>query len=195
MIEVDYYPELSEVLENTIKANISDPNITVKALYLPEYGSNIRSFLAKYLESDGVIVSDSLRLYAEDVPKLRTDIIVLLDNPTTNKFQIIVVEAKLLGAAGLTELSQLIGYCLVTKAGYGLLINVNGGASNELTTILNQDLDLTKIERKLTHQPFETTHKIGVMTYSSETRNLSYIPTSALKSLPQVIQEIVDAIG
>lgn len=195
MIEVDYYPELSEVLENTIKANVNDPNIHIKALYLPEYGSNIRSFLAKYLGEQGVVASDTLKRYAEDVPKLRTDIIVVLDNPKTNKFQIIVVEAKLLGSAGLTELSQLIGYCLVTKASHGLLINVNGGASNELTTILNQDLDLTKIERKLTHEPFETTHKIGVMTYSSETRNISYIPTSALKSLPQVIQEIVEAIG
>lgn len=118
-----------------------------------------------------------------------------MDNPATNKFQIIIVEAKLLGSAGLTELSQLIGYCLVTKAGFGLLINVNGGASNELATILNQDLDLTKIQRKLTHEPFEITHKIGVMSYSSETKNLSYIPTSALKSLPQVIEEIVTSIS
>lgn len=195
MNEVAYYPELAACLESTIKANLNNPSINVKGLYLPEYGSQIRAFLHRYISENEGTVSESLKVFAEDVPKLRTDIVMLLDNPSTNKFEMIIIEAKLLGSAGLTELSQLIGYSLVTKIKYGLLININGGASNELAHILETDLDLARIERTISDEPFSITHKIGMMTYSSETANLSSIETSSVKSLPQLVEEIEASIS
>ncbi|HMH70258.1 MAG TPA: hypothetical protein VK502_02570 [Candidatus Saccharimonadales bacterium] len=195
MNEVAYYPELAEYLEKTIKANLTNSSIIVKGLYLPEYGSQVRSFLSHYISQNKENVSESLKLFAQDVPKLRTDIVILLDNPSTNKFEMIIIEAKLLGSAGLTELSQLIGYSLVTKIKYGLLINIKGGASNELAHILETDLDLALVDRKLTDPPYEVIHKIGMMTYNPDTANLTSIETSSVKSLPQLVQEIESSIG
>jgi len=195
MNEVAHYPQLAESLETAVKANLRATDVQVKVLYLREHGNDIRSFLAHYIQTDGVVASEALKTYAADVPKLRTDLAVLLDNPATNKFSLIIIEAKLLGSAGLTQLSQLIGYCLVTRAPYGLMVNINGGASGELTTILNVDQDIARIQRTLSGPPHEITHKIGFLTYSTETKNLSYVPTSSVTSLPQVVAEIEESLA
>lgn len=195
MNEVAYYPELALCLEEIIRANLTNDDITVRCFYLPNDGHNIRSYLEGYLSDSNHLASRALQEFALDVPKIRTDLAILVDNPVTNKFKIILVEAKLLGSAGLTELSQLIGYCLVTKVTYGILVNINGGVSNELAHILTTDEDVMKIERKLAVEDQSITHKIGVMTYHPQTRNLSYIPTSAINSLPQVIEEIESSIS
>jgi hypothetical protein len=195
MNEVSYYPELSKQLEIVINANLSNGDITVRALYLPFDGSNVRSYLDKYINTPGVNASDSLRQYAIDVPKLRTDVVLVLDNPVTNRFKLVIVEVKLLGSAGLTELSQLIGYSLVTKAEYGLLINVNGGISNELASIMSTDKDLTYIERHLNDTNEQTTTSIGVMSYTQDTYNFEYFPTQAIKSLPHLVETIQNQIS
>lgn len=190
MKEVDYYPELAVRLEEVISANISDNDINIKAMYLPAYGSQIREFLSKYIASNPNNVSESLREFAKDVPKLRTDMIVLADNPTTNKFTIIIIEVKLLNSAGLSELSQLIGYNLVSKIRYGILINVGGGVSSELQDILITDKDVTEIERKISVSPYAQLHKIGVMSYLPTTKNLDYVETLSGVSIPSLANEI-----
>jgi len=195
MNEVDYYPELSKQLETVIIANLSNGDIKVKALYLPFDGSNVRSYLDKYLNTPHVNASDSLRHYAIDVPKLRTDVVLVFDNPVTNQFKLVIVEVKLLGSAGLSELSQLIGYSLVTKAEYGLLINVNGGVSNELASIMSIDKDLTYIERLINDTDKQTTTSIGVMSYTHDTYNFEYFPTQAIKSLPHLVETIQNQIS
>lgn len=190
MNEVAYYPELAKHLEVAITANLTDSSVNIKALYLPTFGSNIRSFLASYLADHALDASDALRKYSLDVPKIRTDIAVVFDNPKTNKFQILLIEAKLLGSAGLTQLSQLLGYCLVTKAEYGLLINIGGGISNELADIIAFDKDVIKIDRTLKAPPFKILHKIGIMSYIPATNGFQYYPTESVGSLPQVVGEI-----
>lgn len=190
MNEVSYYPELASSLEDAVRANISDADINVKALFLPTYGNNIRDYLQKYIDSNKNNVSNSLIDFAKSVPKVRTDIILLFDNPVTDKFTIVIVEVKLLNSAGLSEFSQLIGYNLVTKIEYGILVNVGGGISSDLNSILLTDADITKIERIISTPPYKQMHKIGVMSYNSTTKNLDYVETLTGVSIPKLVSEI-----
>lgn len=190
MKEVDYYPELAERLEEVISANISNPDINIKAMFLPNYGSQIREFLSRYIADNQDNVSKKLVDFAKDVPKLRTDMVVLADNPKTNKFTIVIIEVKLLNSAGLSELSQLIGYNLVSKIQYGILVNVGGGVSKELQDILITDEDVTEIERKISISPYKQLHKIGVMSYIPTTKNLDYVETLSGVSIPSLTSEI-----
>ena len=175
-----------DCIERIIKSNISSPHIVIKALYLPEYGNNIRSYLDYYIKTSERNVSRALAEYAKDVPKIRTDIIVLADNPRQNKFVITILEVKLLGSMGLSELSQLIGYGLVAKTKYGVLVNINGGISSDLRKILLTDKDITNIKRKLEQSPFEQTYKTGVMSYNPNTKALDYIETLSGITIPKL---------
>ena len=195
MNEVSYYPELASSLEETIKANLSSNDINVKALYLPTYGNNIRDYLVYYVEHNKGNVSKSLEVFLKDVPKVRTDTIVLFDNPKTDKFTIVIVEVKLLNSAGLSEFSQLIGYNLVTKIEYGILVNVGGRISTDLNSILISDADVTKIERIISTPPYKQMHKIGVMSYNPSTKNLDYIETLTGVSIPKLVQEIENKLS
>lgn len=195
MNEVSYYPELASSLEEAIKANLSNENINIQALYLPTFGNNIRDYLDYYIEHNKGNVSNSLIDFSKDIPKVRTDTIVLFDNPTTDKFTIVIVEVKLLSSAGLSEFSQLIGYNLVTKIEYGILVNVGGRVSTDLNSILISDADVTKIERIISTPPYKQMHKIGVMSYNPTTKNLDYIETLTGVSIPKLVQEIENKLS
>ena len=193
--EVSYYPELADSIEQIIKSNISSSSINIKALYLPKNGSNIRSYLEDYIKFNENNVSQSLVEYAKDVPKVRTDIIILADNPTTNKFSIVILEVKLLGSMGLSELSQLIGYGLVTKIKYGILVNIKGGISSDLRNILLTDRDITDIKRSLEKPPFEQLYKTGVMSYNPDTRGFDYIETLSEITIPRLASAIEEELA
>ena len=64
------------------------------------------------------------------------------------KFEIVILEIKLRETVGLNQWSQLIGYNLVSNAKYGLLININAGASERLKRILTFDVDNIKNSTK-----------------------------------------------
>lgn len=190
MKEVDYYPQLATSLEKVFLSNIINNDINVKALYLPDYGSQVRSFLTKYIEMNSGNVSEALIEFSRDVPKLRTDIVMVFDNPKTNKFKLIVVEVKLVSSAGLSELSQLIGYTLVTNIEYGLLVNINGGISSELKDILLTDIEMSKIQRLHSKSLERTEYGYGVLAYTSSTQNLEYIETLSNNSIPGLTRQL-----
>ncbi len=194
MNEVAYYPEIAVALEREITANLNGSAINVKVAYLPTYGSQLRQFLAAYIEQ-ATETSAALQVFARDVPKIRTDLAIILDNPSKNAFEIVIVEAKLVSSAGLSELSQLIGYSLVSKTKYGLLLNINSGISNDLSMILETDADIVNIDRRLVNSDESSVHKFGVVKYSSETKQISNFPTRSVRSLATMIEEIEDRIS
>lgn len=195
MNEVSYYPQLAESLENIFSSNLTNSSINMKALYLPEHGSQVRSFLKKYIEMNPGNVSESLIKFSLDVPRLRTDIVILFDNPKTNKFKLVIVEVKLVTSAGLSELSQLIGYSLVTKIEYGVLVNINGSISSELKDILLTDIDISKIQRLDSKSSNKTEYKYSVLGYNSNTNNFNYIETLSRSSIPSLTEQLENEIS
>jgi hypothetical protein len=130
--EVDFYEEMAKDMAVQFESNLGnmDGLYVVKSL-IGEISSSLRT-----LFSNGYDAGTPLRDYAIKSHKLHLDVSIVIENKRNNKFEIIIFEVKKVKALGLGELSQLIGYCLVSKAKYGILVNVDKNISGEFSTIL-----------------------------------------------------------
>lgn len=93
-----------------------------------------------------------------------------------------------MSSAGLKEWSLLVGYCLVSGAKYGLLINIDNGASERLSEILFSERHLSYIQTLVNDNNCE--HCLGFMQWNSLTQNLEYCNLGFLRSLSALSKEI-----
>jgi len=187
-LEVDYYPEIAEALIKQIKSNLSeDLNVEVLSLV-----GEVRSALLTLI-ANGYDAGELLKEYSQQVHRLYLDVSVVLENKDNGKFEIVIFEIKKVKKLGLAELSQLIGYCLVSKVKFGVLVNVDTALSQNFSIILDDDTDLTHITRVIDGK--EINHELGVMIWNSETMNFEYTNSGAVKSLPHLIEKLSDNLG
>ena len=184
--EVEYYEEIAMELANIIRSNLPDNNFVVKPL-IGEVSSGLRTLIA-----NGYEAGDLLRNYSKSVHKLHLDISIIIENLTTGKFEVIIFEVKRVKNLGLSELSQLIGYCLVSKSKFGILINVDTAVSREFSVILDGDKDLTEIVRIIDSN--EIKHCFGVMVWNSVTLKIEYTNSGSIKSIPQLVEQVINNI-
>ena len=97
-----------------------------------------------------------------------------------------ILEIKRGKTVGLKEWSQLVGYCLVSGAKYGLLVNINNGVSKPLFDILSTQKQLSRIETKVKEKT--CTHHLGCMCWDSLTRDFEYCNLGFIKSLSNLSQ-------
>jgi hypothetical protein len=185
-IEVDYYNEIAKSLVNTVVANLDNSKFVVKIL-IGEISSGLRTLIA-----NGYEAGDLLKTFSKNVHKLHLDISLLVENKENGKFELVIFEVKRTKKLGLQQLSQLIGYCLVSKCKFGVLINVDNSVSGEFSVILDGDKDLTKITRIVNQEEIE--HEFGVMVWNSKTQKISYTEAGEIKTIPQLTQKIVNSI-
>lgn len=181
--ETDFYPEISRYLVSEISSNFSNPQQYHVAAVMGE----LRKNLILHIHQTGVGGS-ALREYAEGLADLQTDIGILILNLETLDFEILLIEVKLESTVGLTQLSQLVGYCLVSGATLGLLVNVGGGSSSGLKNKLTRDPELSRITRQVAHGKLE--HKLGLMYWNPATLRLEYSNLGALRNISDIVAEI-----
>lgn len=188
MIEVDHYEEIAQALLEIFRANMpADSKYVVSAL-IWEISSWLRTLIANWYNAWG-----ALEDYSRSVHRLHLDISILIENTENGKFEIVIFEIKKAERIWLTELSQLIGYCLVSKCEFGVLVNVDNSVSSEFSIILNADKDLTQITRLVDGQ--ELVHKFWVMIWDSITKKFTYLEAKTpLNTLPKLIQMIESAL-
>ncbi len=180
--EVDFYEEIASEIVNQIKSHLTSTNHTIRPL-IGEIGSGLRTLIA-----NGYNAGSLLKGYSRSVHRLHLDISIVIENTTTGKFEIIIFEVKRVNKLGLGELSQLIGYCLVSKAKYGILINIDKNVSTEFSIIIDGDDDLTDIIRIIDNKKLR--HRFGVMIWNSCTFKVEYTNSGAIKSIPQLVEEV-----
>jgi PD-(D/E)XK nuclease superfamily len=187
--ETDHYEEMAKELALQFESNLINLNKTyvIKPL-IGEIQSGLRTLIV-----NGYDAGDLLRTYTKQSHKLHLDISIVIENKISGKFEIVIFEVKKVQSLGLAELSQLIGYCLVSKAKYGILVNVDKSVSSQFSTILEADKDLTNIIRFI--DKTEMTHRLGVMIWNSKTLNIEYTNSGSIKTMPQLISLIEDALA
>ncbi len=185
--EIDYYEEIALELVNQFESNLVDRECVVKPL-IGEISSGLRTLIA-----NGYTVGDLIKEYSKSVHKLHLDISILVENKRSGKFEIIVFEIKKVNSLGLSELSQLIGYCLVSKAKFGVLINIDKAVSREFSIILDGDKDLTEIARIVNGERID--HKFAVMVWNSSTMRIEYTDSGAIRSIPDLINMVEEALS
>lgn len=185
--EVDYYEEIAIELVKQFEANLLGDVYIVKPL-IGEISSGLRTLIANGYDA-GVL----LREYSKSVHKLHLDISILIENTETGKFEVIIFEIKRVSNLGLSELSQLIGYCLVSKSKFGILINVDKAVSREFSIILDGDKDLTEIVRLIDNEQLH--HKFGVMVWNASTLKIEYTNSGSIKSIPQLVEMVEESLA
>ena len=138
---------------------------------------------------DNQIEVPSILEFARTAPPLSLDIFALVTDGS--HFEMLIIEVKLLNSVGLSELSQLIGYCIVSNSQYGLLINIDGFESSRLTDIIVNEPDVTHIVRSLDGWTKRVDHRIGVMQWDSCTKNITYSGHGFIKSIPKLCEELL----
>lgn len=166
--EVSYYPEIMDFIKTQIESNFraSQNPLTVYCKT-----GELKKGLAEII-SENEITTQSIIDFANNTPPLSLDIFALITDG--RDYELLIIEVKLLDNVGLSQLSQLIGYCIVSNAQYGLLVNVNGGESQRLVDLLSNEPDVTYIRRILSHDNRLVEHNLGVMEWDSEMQNLYY---------------------
>lgn len=182
--EESYYPEIMSFIKSQIESNFRAAKNPLK-VYCKT--GELKRGLHEIITENG-ITTQSIIDFAESTPPLSLDIFGLITDGTD--FELLIVEVKLLRAVGLQQLSQLIGYCIVSNAQYGLLINVNGEESPRLLNLLSNEPDVTFIRRMLAFRDRLVEHNLGVMEWDSATQNVQYTGCGRIKTLSSLCEQL-----
>lgn len=183
--EVSHYPEITKYIEAQIKSNLLANGVTGIDVFWKsgELKTKLKELIDEYPAQ-----CECLRTFCQNTNPLNLDIFGVITNGA--KFEIIILEVKLLKSVGLSEWSQLLGYNIVSDAKYGLLINIDGGASSRLTAILASCVDASKVVRKKNNGE-EVNHLLGFMQWNTITQNFEYSTLGQLWSLSALSRELL----
>ncbi len=181
--EVSYYPEIQRFIEAQLKSNFRARNHRELNVFwgIGELKSNLQRIIRDNME-----VCNCVRDFAQRTPPLNLDIFALITDGI--QFELLILEVKLMNSAGLKEWSQLVGYCLVSSAKYGLLINIDNGASPRLAQILSTEHHLSCIET-IVHGN-QQDHYLGFMQWDSLTQSFEYSNLGLIKTLSDLSNRI-----
>lgn len=182
--EVSYYPEIMDYIEAQLKSNFrANCNRDLQVYWkIGELKSRLNEILEEHPELDSCLGS-----FARKVPPLSLDIFAVITDG--EHFELLILEIKLVKAVGLSEWSQLVGYCIVSDARFGLLINIDAGASPRLNNLLQTDISVSKIIRKKESE--DVVHELGFMSWDSLTNNFEYSNIGEIWSLSELSDRIV----
>ncbi len=181
--EVSYYPEIQQFIEAQLKSNFTASN--KRKLYVFWGIGELKSNLQRIIR-ENPMECECATQFANRVPPLNLDIFGLITDG--EKFELLILEIKLVKSAGLSEWSQLVGYCLVAGAKYGLLINIDNGGSSRLHQMLQTERHISNINTMVNDNPQE--HQLGFMKWDSLTHNFEYTNLGAIKSLSDLSNRI-----
>ena len=181
--EISYYSEIQRFIEAQLKSNfLAERHYELSVFWgIGELKINLQRIIRENPDKCQCVTN-----FARSVPPLNLDIFALITDGL--KFEILILEVKLMNSAGLKEWSQLVGYCLVSGAKYGLLINIDNGASERLSEILSSERYVSHIQTIVNDEVRE--HCLGFMQWNSLTQNFEYSNLGFLRSLSALSKEI-----
>jgi hypothetical protein len=184
--EVAHYPEIMAFIEKQINSNFRAREIQSVSIYWKqgELTSKIAEIIKEHPET-----SDCLLSYSHATPPLNVDIFAIVTDG--ERFEIVILEIKKSASIGLAEWSQLLGYCVVSGAKYGLLVNIDGEASDRLTGILAADANVSRVVRKKANGK-EVEHLLGFMRWNATTKNFEYSNLGSVRSLSRLSEMLAE---
>jgi hypothetical protein len=180
--EEDYYIEILDFFKQQLISNLKA--LGKEYIVIGKIGELSRGL--RELINAGEIQCQSLIDYAKSIPPLNLDIFFIIING--EKFEILVLEIKKVHAVGLNELSQLIGYSIISNAKMGILINIDATGSRRMFDIMVNEPDISHIIRK--YKKDWTEHFIGLMKWNSLTMKIEYTGVGNISTIPVLCQKI-----
>jgi len=186
--EVSYYPEIQSFIEAQLKSNFRAGSHRDLHVFwgIGELKANLQRIMSEHPTECACVENFSKR-----VPPLNLDIFALITDG--RKFELLILEVKLVKSAGLSEWSQLVGYCLVSGAKYGLLVNIENGGSSRLMQMLQTERHISHIHTTVNSESRE--HLLGFMQWDSLTQNFEYSNLGVIKSLSDLSNKLIAEFG
>jgi|LSQX01.2.fsa_nt_gb hypothetical protein len=184
--EISYYPEITTFIESQLKSNFRAQNKNDIHIFwkIGEFTSKLDELI-----KENPCICECIIPFWKKTPPLNLDIFGVVTDG--NKFEIIILEVKLRSNVGLSEWSQLLGYSVVSDAKYGLLVNIDAGASKRLVDILARETDASKITRVKNNG--ETINQLmGFMQWNSKTHNFEYSNLGQLWSISALSDALLE---
>lgn len=183
--EVSYYQEIQNFIEAQIKSNFQAKHHKELNVFwgIGELKTNLQRIISEDTEK-----CNCVKKFAQSVPPLNLDIFALITDGI--QFEILILEIKLMNSVGLKEWSQLVGYCLVSGAKYGLLVNIDNGASPRLSHILSEKNHISNIQTIVDGANQE--HCLGFMQWDSLTKSFEYSNLGMIKSLSELSDHLAN---
>lgn len=184
--ELSFYNEIQQFIGAQLQSNIRTKRLEGLKVFwgIGELKARLTSIVRAHPEKCACVNS-----FLRTTPPLNLDIFALITNG--KHFELLILEVKLLKSAGLKEWSQLVGYCLVSGAKYGLLINIDGDASSRLREILSTTAHLSCIETTVNGHC--QSHHLGFMQWDSVTKDFQYSNLGEIKSLSSLCERICES--
>lgn len=182
--EVSYYTEIQGFIEVQLKSNFkAGSNKDLHVFWgIGELKTNLQRIIAEH-PFECACAED----FSKQVPPLSLDIFALVTDK--QRFELLILEVKLVRSAGLSEWSQLLGYCLVSGAKYGLLLNIDNSGSPRLMQMLHTEKHISHINTIVNGETRE--HLLGFMQWNSLTQNFEYSNLGVIKSLSDLSNRLV----
>lgn len=184
MKEVDFYPEIASYFSENMQANFDcyqNRKLNVYFAHTQTLERGLKSIISTYSLS-----IKKLDDFVAKAPPLFLDIFGIVTDGID--FELVILEIKYVHAVGLTELSQLVGYSMVSSSTYGFLINVDGRPSPYLQTILatNDTISdiVTDYNGNIQH------HYFNVMEWDSISKNIRYTTYGKICSISSLCESI-----
>lgn len=177
--ETSYYPEIQTFIEQQLASNFRAAKHHDLHVYwgIGELKKNMLRIIRENPDICACMTS-----FADRLPPLDLDIFAVITD--ASNFELLILEVKRMNSVGLKEWSQLLGYCLVSGAKYGLLVNIDNGASERLSDILITEGHLSLI-RTIIDSSYRN-HYLGCMSWDSRTHDFIYNNLGYIKSLSQL---------
>lgn len=182
--EVSYYPEIQRFIEAQLKSNfLVRSNRELHVFWgIGELRANLQHIIREHPVECACAMD-----FSKNIPPLSLDIFALVTDGI--KFELLILEVKLVKSAGLREWSQLVGYCLVSGAKYGLLLNIDNGSSPRLSQILQTEKHISHIQTIVNAESRE--HILGFMQWNGLTQNFEYSNLGTIKSLSDLSERLI----
>lgn len=183
--EISYYQEIQMFIEEQLKSNFRVAKQDSVEIFwgIGELKSNLLRIISENKEK-----CECVKCFSQRVPPLNLDIFGLITDGI--KFELLILEVKLMNSTGLKEWSQLLGYCLVSGSKYGLLINIDNGASPRLSQILSTEEHISYIQEVVRNDIVE--HRLGFMQWDGLTHNFEYSNLGMVKSLSDLSHQLIN---
>ena len=182
--EISFYPEIQHFIEMQLTSNFLAERKKELSVFW-EIGE-LKTKLKKIIDTNPEKCHCALP-FSQNVPMLNLDIFALITDGT--KFELLILEVKRMNNAGLKEWSQLLGYCMVSGAKYGLLVNIDHGASSRLSQILSSEEHISHVREVIDNKVVE--HCLGFMQWDSLTYDFSYTNLGKIKTISDLSSQII----
>ncbi len=142
--ERSYYPAIADFLRARFQREIVTGDL--KSDFISCGIVDMRSGIVRLISSMSLNRKEELETYVQKTRSLFVDIVGMVYNQKAIKHSFLICEVKL-GEINLTDLAQLLGYCVASNTRHGILISIGKNITRGFESIIKANHQVIDLKR------------------------------------------------